>query len=97
MPKTTLDSCPSAPLLWHATRSSNVHWRWDDEGNCFQTHGWTRDTRYQDVRSWPAASVLSSVLRAIREDDRICRDPLIRLIGVQLAVEYLTVTVQNLR
>lgn len=87
--------CPSAPLLWAATRiQCNTHWRWDDDGNCYQTHGWTRAAHYADVRSWPAATALSSFLRAIREDDRMA-DPVVRHIAFYVTVEYLAALVEE--
>ncbi len=83
--------CPSVGLLWPATRiNHNLHWRWDDSENCYQTHRWTNDARYADVRSWPAETALSSLLRAVREDDRMAGDPLIRMIAFYVTVEYLT-------
>lgn len=86
-----LDACPSAALLWPATRIlCDLHWRYDPDSGCYQTHRWTRDAHYDDVRSWPADTALSSLLRAVREDERMAGDPLIRQIALYITLEYVT-------
>lgn len=96
--KRLLESCPSAPLLWAATRiGHDLHWRWDDDGKCYQTHRWSRDAHYSDVRSWPADHALSSFLRAIREDDRLGGDPLIKTLAFYMTLEYLTAALERHR
>lgn len=92
------DKCPSATLLWTATRIlCDIHWRWNDEARCFQTHEWTRDSFYKDVRDWPADNALSSLLRALREDDRLAGEPMLRFIGLQIAIEYVDALVLDRR
>lgn len=84
------DNCPTAPLLWAASRIFNgVSWRYDREKGCYQTHQWSRDAFYSDVRDWPADTALSSLLRAVREDERLA-DPIIQWLGLYIAFEYVT-------
>ena len=90
MSQRVTDRCPSASLLWTASRIlCDVHWRWNAEKGCYQTHEWTRDAFQKDVRDWPARTALSSLMRAVREDERLA-DPMIRLIGTYITVEYVT-------
>lgn len=80
---------PSAGLFWTASRVlCDVHWRWAD--GCYQTHQMTRDAQIKDLRKWPADNALSSLMRAVREDDRISGEPLLRLLGLYIAIEYTT-------
>lgn len=82
--------CPTVSTFWTYSRiNCNVHWRWDDSAECYQTHRWTSDARYQDVRSWPAETGLSSFLAAVRGDDRLAGDPMIRLLAFYITLEYL--------
>lgn len=92
-----LSSCPSATLLWTASRvNHDVHWRWDDEQKCYQTHRWTTDARLKDVRSWPADGIaLSSFLAAVRGDPRLAGDPLIRMIAFYMTTEYLIAALER--
>lgn len=84
------DNCDTAALLWQASRIlCGVSWRFDREKNCYQTHQWTRDCFYLDIRDWPADTALSSLLRALREDERLA-DPVIKLLGLYIAFEYVT-------
>lgn len=89
--------CPTVAVLWPYCRINfNVHWRWDDSEECYQTHRWTSDARYIDVRSWPADTALSSFLRAVREDDRMAGDPMLRMMAFYITLEYLRNTVDAL-
>lgn len=90
MSQRVTDRCPSASLLWTASRIlCDVHWRWSAEKGCYQTHEWTRDAFQKDVRDWPARTALSSLLRALREDERLA-DPMLRLLGLYITAEYMT-------
>jgi hypothetical protein len=83
-----VSKCRTAELLWSSSRVINgVSWNWLAEERCYQTHQWTRDNFYKDVRNWPAATPLASLLRAVREDERL-DDPLIRIIALHIACEY---------
>lgn len=85
-----IDDCPSSSLVWSASRIiCGVHWDWDASSQCYKTYTVTRDAFYKDIREWPAANALSSLLRAVREDDRLA-DPIIRLLGFYVALEYVT-------
>ena len=94
-----LSSCKTASVFWHHSRiECDVHWRWDDEQKCYQTHRWTSDARYKDVRSWPAGGIaLSSFLAAVRGDDRLAGDPMIRLMAFYMTLEYLTAALERYR
>lgn len=91
-----LSSCPTAPTFWqHSRIECDVHWRWDDEQKCYQTHRWTNDARLRDVRSWPADGIaLSSFLAAVRGDDRLA-DPLIKIMAFYMTLEYLTAALER--
>lgn len=80
--------CASASLLWPASRVlCDVHWRWNAEERCYETHRWTRDNFYRDLVQWPAPTALASLLRAVREDERLA-DLSIKLIALDIACEY---------
>ncbi len=82
--------CPTVSTFWTYSRiNCNVHWKWDDSEECYQTHRWTNDARYHDVRSWPGDTGLSSFLAAVRGDDRLAGDPMIRLLAFYITLEYL--------
>lgn len=81
--------CESATLLWTASRVlCDTHWRWNDEDRCYETHEFDRANFYKDLRQWPAATPLASLLRAVREDERLA-DLNVKLIALDIASEYL--------
>lgn len=84
------DQCPTASLIWTASRIlCDVHWVWDSEKRLYKTHQWDRQAFYKDVREWPAPNALSSLLCALREDERL-NDPIMRMLGLYVALEYVT-------
>lgn len=93
-----LTALPSASMFFAACRIvCNVHWRWDDDRKLYQTHRWSGDARYTDVRDWPGETALSSLLAAVRGDDRMAGDPLLRLMAGYITLEYLTSLMEDLR
>lgn len=91
-------ACRTVETFWTYSRvNCDVHWNWDDSEECYQTHRWTNDARRRDVRSWPAETALSSFLAAIRGDDRLAGDPMIRLLAFYITVEYLAFALERVR
>ena len=88
--------CPTSTILWTASRVlCDVHWLWDEELRCYKTHQFTRDNKYHDLRAWPADNPLSSLRRAIHEDDRLAGDPTIRLLLLHISMEYVRALVEE--
>lgn len=85
------DNCPSASILWPASRVlCGVIWEWDTTEKCYVTYQWSRADFRKDVRQWPAATALSSILRALREDDRLAGEPVLRWLALDIAIEYVS-------
>lgn len=87
--KRLTEKCPSASLMWTASRVlCDVHWLWDEELRCYKTHQLGYSYNYRGMTEWPATNSLSSLLRAVREDPRLAGEPTIRLIALHIAIEY---------
>lgn len=87
--ETIRERCRTAELLWPTSRVlAGVCWAWNSDRQCYETFQYTRDSRRDDVRQWNAGNPLSSLLRAVREDERL-DDPVIRLLALYITAEYL--------